>query len=75
LRASGAVVEIDHPTRGKHLTVGNPVKLSDSLCVVTRAPLLGEHTREILRKVLDLSDDQIGTLEEAGAFGEHGAGE
>jgi crotonobetainyl-CoA:carnitine CoA-transferase CaiB-like acyl-CoA transferase len=43
--------------------------------VVTRAPLLGEHTREILRKVLDLSDDQIGTLEEAGAFGEHRAGE
>ena len=75
LRASGAVVEVDHPTRGTHLTVGNPVKLSDSLCTVTRAPLLGEHTREILREILDLSDDQIETLEGAGAFGEHGIGE
>jgi len=75
LRASGAVVEVDHPTRGKHLTAGNPVKLSDSLCAVTRAPLLGEHTREILREVLDLSDDQIETLEGAGAFGEHGVGD
>ena len=75
LRASGAVVEVNHPTRGKHLTVGNPVKLSDSLCAITRAPLLGEHTREILRDVLDLSDDQIETLEGAGAFGEHGIGE
>ncbi len=36
LRASGAVVEVDHPVRGKHLTVGNPVKLSDSPSTVAR---------------------------------------
>lgn len=48
LRKSGTVVEVDHPTRGKHLTVGNPIKLSDSPTVVTRAPLLGEHTDEVL---------------------------
>ena len=30
LRATGTVVEVDHPTRGKYLTVGNPIKLSDS---------------------------------------------
>ena len=30
LRASGTVVEIDHPTRGKYVSVGNPIKLSDS---------------------------------------------
>ena len=28
LRATGTVVEIDHPTRGKYLSVGNPIKLS-----------------------------------------------
>src|ERR687892_170239 len=27
LRATGTVVEVDHPTRGKYLTVGNPIKL------------------------------------------------
>jgi len=48
LRKSGTVVEVDHPTRGKHLTVGNPIKLSDSPTEVTRAPLLGEHTDEVL---------------------------
>src|ERR1700721_2046667 len=30
LRATGTVVEVDHPTRGKYLSVGNPIKLSDS---------------------------------------------
>ncbi len=69
LRASGAVVEVDHKARGKHLTVGNPVKLSDSPCEVTSAPLLGEHTREILREVLGLSDDRIAEFEASGAFG------
>jgi formyl-CoA transferase len=51
LRQSGTVVEVDHPTRGKHLTVGNPIKMSDSPTEVTRAPLLGEHTEEILREL------------------------
>jgi len=48
LRATGTIVEVDHPTRGKYLTVGNPIKLSDSPADVERSPLLGEHTDEIL---------------------------
>jgi formyl-CoA transferase len=48
LRATGTVVEVDHPVRGKYLTVGNPIKLSDSPTEVTRSPLLGEHTQEVL---------------------------
>ena len=55
LRETGTVVEVDHPTRGKYLTVGNPIKLSDSLSEVKRSPLLGEHTDEILTKVLGYS--------------------
>ena len=35
LRATGTVVEVDHPTRGKYLSVGNPIKLSDSPSEVT----------------------------------------
>src|SRR5213592_3276162 len=49
LRATGTVVEVDHPTRWKYLTVGNPIKMSDSPADVRRSPLLGEHTDEILR--------------------------
>ena len=50
LRATGTVVEVDHPKRGKYLSVGNPIKLSDSPADVKRSPLLGEHTDEILRR-------------------------
>src|SRR5580658_7732242 len=38
LRATGTVVEVDHPTRGPYLTVGNPIKLSDSIADVRRSP-------------------------------------
>jgi formyl-CoA transferase len=51
LRATGTVVEVDHPTRGKYLTVGNPIKLSDSPTEVTRSPLLGEHTDAVLTEL------------------------
>ena len=51
LRATGTIVEVDHPTRGKYLTVGNPIKMSDSPTDVTRSPLLGEHTEEVLEQL------------------------
>jgi formyl-CoA transferase len=51
LRKTGTVVEVDHPTRGKYLTVGNPIKMSDSPADVQRSPLLGEHTDEILAEL------------------------
>jgi formyl-CoA transferase len=51
LRATGTIVEVDHPKRGKYLTVGNPIKLSDSITEVKRSPLLGEHTEEVLQEI------------------------
>ena len=51
LRASGTIVEVDHPVRGKYLTVGNPIKMSDSPTHVTRSPLLGEHTEGVLEQL------------------------
>ena len=45
LRDTGTVVEVDHPTRGKYFSVGNPVKLSDSPSEVLRSPLLGAAAR------------------------------
>ncbi|WP_420347888.1 formyl-CoA transferase [Pelagibius sp.] len=70
LRETGTIVEVDHPTRGKYLTVGNPVKLSDSPAEVTRSPLLGEHTNEILGQVLGLSEDEIQETWASGALGD-----
>jgi formyl-CoA transferase len=70
LRATGTVVEVDHPTRGKYLTVGQPIKLSDSPAEVKRSPLLGEHTDEILSEVLGLSQDEIEATWDSGALGQ-----
>jgi formyl-CoA transferase len=64
LRATGTVVEVDHPTRGKYLSVGNPIKLSDSPTEVKRSPLLGEHTEEVLAQ-LGYKADQIAELRAA----------
>lgn len=59
LRATGTIVEVDHPKRGPYLSVGNPIKLSASPTVVTRSPLLGEHTQEVLSAVLGYSADEV----------------
>jgi formyl-CoA transferase len=67
LRATGTVVEVDHPTRGPYLTVGNPIKLSDSIADVRRSPLLGEHTDEVLRDVLRYSETDIDAIKASGA--------
>jgi len=68
LRKTGTVVEVDHPTRGKYLTVGNPIKMSDSISEVKRSPLLGEHTDEILKDVLKLSAKDIAEIKNSGAL-------
>src|SRR5437667_3832505 len=68
LRRTGTVVEVDHPTRGKYLTVGNPIKMSDSITEVRRAPLLGEHTEEILAKELGYSAAEIADIKSSGAI-------
>jgi len=66
LRATGTVVEVDHPERGKYLTVGNPIKLSASPSDVRPSPLLGEHTDEILREVVGYSDEEIAAAHKEG---------
>ncbi|HXS42895.1 MAG TPA: formyl-CoA transferase [Stellaceae bacterium] len=69
LRNTGTVVEVDHPKRGKYLSVGNPIKLSASPSEVVRSPLLGEHTDEILRQVLRYDDRRVAEIKASGAIG------
>ena len=70
LRATGTIVEVDHPMRGSYLSVGNPIKLSGSPTDVTRSPLLGEHTDTILREVLEFDDGMVKELQQSGALGD-----
>jgi formyl-CoA transferase len=67
LRETGTIVDVEHPERGNYLTVGCPIKMSDSAVEVTRSPLLGEHTDEILAEVLEYSADEIAEIKQSGA--------
>jgi len=70
LFATGTMVKVDHPERGEYLSVGCPIKLSDSDVTVERSPLLGEHTKEILSEVLGYGGDELQAVIDSGAVGE-----
>ncbi len=70
LYATGTMVKVDHPERGEYLSVGCPIKLSDSDVEVERSPLLGEHTQEVLSEVLGYSDEDVKRIADSGAVGE-----
>ncbi len=63
------IVQIDHPVAGPTKIPGIPIKMNLSPGEVKRpAPLLGEHTRQILSDLLGLDDAQIAGLLEKGLF-------
>ena len=52
LLARGMVTEVEHPTAGRMQTLGVTIKLSETPGAIRRpAPLLGEHTEEVLDKI------------------------
>jgi formyl-CoA transferase len=66
LRARDMIVEVEHPVRGRYLTVGNPIKLSASPTTIGPSPLLGQHRDAILRE-LGYADADIAGLINDGA--------
>ncbi|MEE9313038.1 MAG: formyl-CoA transferase [Rhizobiaceae bacterium] len=73
LYQTGTMVRVPHPKRGEYLTVGCPIKMSDSPVEVERSPLLGEHTEEILSQVLGFSSEEMERIISSGAVGETGS--
>jgi crotonobetainyl-CoA:carnitine CoA-transferase CaiB-like acyl-CoA transferase len=62
------IVEYDHPDVGRVRLPGNPIKMSGMEGTISRpAPRLGEHTDEVLRGLLNLSDEEIADLRTASA--------
>jgi len=62
LRESGTMVEVDQKGRGKYVTLGCPIKFSELKIEVKGAPLLGEHSDEVLSEVLLYSPEKIAQL-------------
>lgn len=65
LRASGMFVTMQHPVRGPINMPGFPIKLSNSHVPIEAAPLLGQHTDEVYRELLGLSDQELARLKQA----------
>ena len=67
VKAREMLSEVHHPIAGRLNIVGVPMKFSETPASVrTAAPLLGEHTEEVLRTLLGLSDSEIQALREEG---------
>jgi len=72
VRARQAIVEHTHPVAGTVETVAPPVRLSETPGTIRRpAPLLGEHTDEVLRERLGMQDDELARLRAAGVIRNH----
>ena len=67
LKAREMIVDIDYPTRGTYQTVGCPIKLSDSPAAISRPPLLGEHTDQLLAALCGVAPDELRRLHDEGA--------
>ena len=62
-------VEVEHPKAGKMKITGSHLKFSDTETSVWRpAPLLGQHNKEVLTQLLNLSEDRIKDLAEKGVI-------
>jgi crotonobetainyl-CoA:carnitine CoA-transferase CaiB-like acyl-CoA transferase len=71
VKARGMIVESEHPVAGKVKLVGIPLKLSETPGSVREpAPLLGQHTEEVLQTYLYMSQDDIAELRQAGVIGQ-----
>ena len=60
LKARKMIVEVEHPRAGKVKVPGSPIRLSDSpLEEVVPAPLLGQHTDQVLKEYVGLSEEKL----------------
>lgn len=69
LKARGFIHKLQHPEAGEVTLFGPPFRLSESRTPLARAPLLGEHSREVLRDELGLSEEELALLQERGVIG------
>ncbi|WP_160107348.1 CaiB/BaiF CoA transferase family protein [Pseudomonas izuensis] len=73
VRARDMLVNIPHPLKADFVTVGSPIKLSGTPVEYLRpAPMLGEHTDEVLKRRLGLDDEHLSDLKARGVIEQMG---
>lgn len=68
--ARNMVVELEHPVSGTYKSVGNPIKVSDTVEEFKPVPLLGQHSREVLENILRYDEGRIEQLFQEGIVAE-----
>ena len=70
VEAREMIVEMDHPLDGKMKVISCPIKFTNQKATIrTTAPLLGEHTRQVLAEIIEMSDEEYAKLKQNGAVG------
>ncbi len=68
LIAREMIVDVDDPVRGGYRMVGIPIKMSDELNLVTKAPRYSEHTDEILKSILGCTEEEVAAMRDMGVI-------
>jgi benzylsuccinate CoA-transferase BbsF subunit len=68
LAARSHWVEREHPAMGRYAFEMPPFRLAEHDIRVERSPLIGEHTDQVLKNMLNMSDEEIAAAREAGAL-------
>jgi CoA:oxalate CoA-transferase len=71
VKSRGMIVDSEHPVAGKVRLVGVPIKLSETPGSIREpAPLLGQHTEEVLQTYLGMGQAEIAELRRTGVLGQ-----
>ena len=66
LAARGFVEQVEHPVEGTVTLLGSPIRMSESEVALQPAPILGEHSDEVLISELGLSEEELSRLRDEG---------
>jgi crotonobetainyl-CoA:carnitine CoA-transferase CaiB-like acyl-CoA transferase len=73
VKSRNMLVNIPHPLKADFVTVGSPIKMSGTPVEYLRpAPMLGEHTDEVLKRQLGLDDERLAELKARGVIEQRG---
>lgn len=67
-KKTGTIVEVTHPVLGTHQTLGNPYHMSDSSVEIMPSPTLGQHTDDVYKELLHMTQEELDALHAEGVI-------